>query len=67
MIKLTGLWKETDKLGRAYYSGMLGRVKVLIYKNQFKEKDTDPEYHLYFAEPIKRPEESSTEDSGDLL
>lgn len=53
-IHLTGLWKEKSAGGVDYLSGGLGRGKLLIFKNNRKEKDTDPDYNLYLAPKRKR-------------
>lgn len=37
-LKLTGLWKNTDKAGNTYYAGNLSpTVRLLIFKNNFKQ------------------------------
>jgi len=54
MIKLTGLWKQTGKDGEAYYSGKLGySATLLIFKNKYKKKDSDPDLMAYVGEAKK--------------
>ena len=54
-IKLTGLWKNTSKDGQTYYSGSLSpTVRVLVFKNNFKKEDRDPDLVLYLAPAEKK-------------
>jgi hypothetical protein len=57
MIKATGLWVNESKDGKTtYFGGSLGGAKVLIYRNTFKkEGSNEPDYNLYFAEHVKKP------------
>lgn len=58
MIRLTGLWKNTDKNGKTYFSGRLSPgAQVMIMENSFKEKPTDPDMNLFIVEPKKEKDE----------
>lgn len=59
-VKLTGLWKNESK-GRSYLSGSVGVAKLLVFPNDYKKKDADPDYIAYLAQPEKK---ASGEDSG---
>ena len=62
MIKFTGLWKQTDKEGRTYYSGKLGYgAMLLIFPNRFKKEDAHPDLNVYIAEIKKKEEGESRE------
>jgi hypothetical protein len=50
LIPLTGLWKNTSKNGVRYFSGVLGRAKVLLLPNKEKQAETDPDWILYLTE-----------------
>ena len=51
MIPVTGLWLKKTRDGRPYFSGNLNRgCAVLIFKNDRKEKESDPDYRMYFAQ-----------------
>jgi hypothetical protein len=71
LIKLTGLWKQESKAGKAYYSGNLGSgAQLQLWSNQFKEEgDRRPDLILYLVkrEPKKKPEDKPQEpkDPGD--
>jgi hypothetical protein len=54
-LKLTGLWKNTSKDGQIFYSGSLSpTVRVLVFKNNFKKEDRDPDLVLYLAPADKK-------------
>ena len=57
-VELTALWKNTDSKGQTYLSGVSGKVKWLVFPNNFKEKETDPDYRLYVV-PHKKKEEGT--------
>ena len=51
--KLSGLWLNETKNGQKYFSGKNDGFKYTIFKNGFKEKDSQPDYILY-REPIEQ-------------
>lgn len=54
MIKVCGLWKSNDKNNNPILSGNLTYgTKILILKNTFKKKDSDPDYNLFIAKVEK--------------
>lgn len=62
MIKVTGLWKNVDKNGKAYLSGYFGSAKILIFPNEYKKEEKHPDYILNIVENKKETERKS-EDS----
>lgn len=55
MIKVSGLWLNIDKEGNKYFSGGLGNIRVVIFKNTFKEEGSnEPDYNMYFDENKKK-------------
>ena len=48
-LKLTGLWKNTSKDGKPFLSGTLGGVKVLVFPNEFKKGEKDPDFNLILS------------------
>ena len=50
--KLSGLWLNETKNGQKYFSGKNDGFKYTIFKNGFKEKDSQPDYILY-REPLE--------------
>lgn len=62
MIKLSGLWRK-EKDGSVYYTGKLGPgAQLLVFKNRYREKDTDPDLILYVAKLEKRDGADRKED-----
>lgn len=55
MVRLTGLWKnKSRKTGKDYLGGKLGAAQILIFKNEKKRGEKDPEYIMYAATPQRR-------------
>lgn len=55
MFKVTGLWLNKDSKGNSYMSGNIGGIRVIIFKNDYKEEgDNQPEYEMFFAEQKKK-------------
>lgn len=50
MIKLTGLWEHKNQKGETYYTGNLGRGRIVILSNSFADKPNDPKFHMFIAE-----------------
>lgn len=50
-LKLTGLWKNTDKSGNTYLSGSISPIAgVVIMPNTFKKDgEKGPDYYLYLT------------------
>jgi hypothetical protein len=55
-IKLTGLWQNKTKSGETYYAGNLSPgVRLLVFRNNFKQGERDPDLVVYLA-PSERKE-----------
>ena len=52
-IKLSGLWLSEPQNGQKYFKGSNNGQKDTIFKNSFKEKDSQPDYNLY-VEPLEQ-------------
>ncbi len=59
--KLTGLWKNKSSKGKPYMAGNIGLARVLVLPNNYKEKDTDPDYNLYIV-PRENSDKSKEEE-----
>ena len=57
-VKITGLWANETKDGSKYLCGGKG-PRYIIWKNSFKEKDTDPTHILYVEAPYKKDDSAS--------
>lgn len=67
-IPLTGLWMRTDKNGNTYYTGSLGNARLMVFKNNRKENDNQPDYIMFLTENKKReePDNSQIDDSEEF-
>lgn len=69
MIQLTGLWMNESKDGKKFMGGNLGGARFLVFKNEKKRNDKDPDYYLCVAENKKREDRDSGSggsDGGDV-
>ena len=57
--KITGLWKNKSKKNNSYLAGNIGLARVLVLPNDFKEKETDPDYNMWIVPREKK--ENGTE------
>lgn len=61
-VRLSGMWRHTDKNGKPYYSGTLGGGKLLMFP--VKEKtENGPDANLYLV-PIEQKEKPAAEPDG---
>lgn len=50
MIKIGGLWTNKDRNGDTFLTGKLSPVvKILIFKNQYRESENHPTHIMYLA------------------
>ena len=49
-IRITGLWKNTDRKGNFYLNGSVQSVRILIFANSFHNSERDPDYILYVCQ-----------------
>lgn len=64
MIRLGGVWLQ-EKNGKKYMSGALtNSCKILIFKNENKKGQSDPDWILYLApkEPKQNQPQQKTDD-----
>jgi uncharacterized protein (DUF736 family) len=60
--KIGALWKNESKGKTAFLSGvinagLLGQKRVVVFKNELKEKDNEPDYHILLSDPAKPQDE----------
>jgi hypothetical protein len=49
-LRLSGLWIGKTKSGEVYFSGSLNSsIKLLVFKNSYKQGDNDPDYVAYLT------------------
>ena len=65
LVKLTGLWEDTDRNGHQYLSGKINAIsKVLVMPNTFKKSNSEPDYFLYLAPVEKKRSNEDYENKG---
>lgn len=53
-IRLTGLWRQ-ERDGRSHLSGSLGGGRLLVFPNERKANERDPDFVVYLV-PAERRE-----------
>lgn len=46
MVKLASLRKARDKNGKIYLTGLLGKIRIYIFENTYKEDQDSPDFYL---------------------
>ena len=60
MIKLGGLWSNKDKNGKTFLTGKLSpQVKILIFKNEYREAENQPTHVMYLSQVEAQPGEDN--------
>lgn len=80
MVEIGAFWRRTSQKGKKYLNGSIDpqsipesfneKIKVVMFPNGSKEKDTQPDFYLYLSNtpsPVKQvavacEEESETEE-----
>jgi len=58
--KIGALWKNKSKDGNKPFlsglidTGLLGRIRVAVFKNELKEKNEQPDYHILLSDPPEK-------------
>jgi hypothetical protein len=50
MVKLAGLYEKTSQKDNRYFIGRLGNARLLMFANQDKKQESDPDWLLYVQE-----------------
>lgn len=67
LIKVSGLWEKKDKGGNMLLSGSLGSLDILVMKNRYKDKDTQPDYKLLIKKKEAKIQTEALDDGIDLM
>ena len=61
LLKVGGLWKNTDKNGNDCFSGdFTFGTKMLVFKNTFKKQENEPDFNVFLS-PKRKPNKQDTE------
>lgn len=63
-IRIGGLWKNKTKDGKSYLSGNFGTCRILVFPNEKKEKESQPDFSIHLVEN-KPKENGGKASSGD--
>ena len=63
MINLTGLWRSETKNGREYWSGIMGGVKIIMFRNNSTNSKA-PEFNLCIDQYQKKEQQQQEEPQG---
>jgi uncharacterized protein (DUF736 family) len=63
-VKLMGLWKNKSRDGKQYFMGKLGRVKVLVFPNERKQAENQPDYNVFIV-PAEKQNAAATADASE--
>lgn len=76
LLRVTGLWVNTQRDGNQYLNGSLGGLRLFVFKNSYKkEGSNEPDYNLFVTanetKKTDKPKEESAKDdtpvdTGDL-
>lgn len=61
MVNIGGLWVNKTNAGEIYLSGYLNGARLLIFKNNFKEHEKQPDYVMYVTPDQKRQQSNASE------
>jgi hypothetical protein len=64
MVKLAGLYEKTSAKGNKYFIGRLGNARLLMFANQDKQAEKDPDWLLYVQERNEEPAKSQRPGDG---
>ncbi len=69
MIRITGLWKQTDKNGNGFLTGLLNPISaVMVMPNTYKKDGSkEPDYFLYFKQNEKKQEDKGEDKTNTLF
>jgi len=60
-VRIGGLWLNQTKDGRSYMAGNFGQGRILVYKNDYKRGENDPDYVMYIAARQQQSEPEAEE------
>jgi len=67
-VRIGGLWLNTTRDGKTYMAGNLGQARLLVYKNDYKRGENDPDYVMYIAarQQQSEPEAEATDEQEQI-
>lgn len=63
MLKLTGLWQNENKNGKYLAGNLSNGIRILVFSNDYKEKDNQPDYLMFLA-PVNGKNQSGEQEEN---
>jgi len=57
LVEIGALWIGETKTGEMYLNGKMGRAKLLVFRNKFKDTDRHPDYKVYVTNPERQDQD----------
>ena len=67
LVKIGALWTNTDRNGNKCLTGRMGDAVLLVFKNQFKQEDRQPDYIAYVARPLEKKDDGPRDSKAQSL
>lgn len=65
MVKLAALWRKQGEKG-PFLVGKIGDATLLVFPNQNKKADNQPDYEVFVDTPRDKPAAPKKNNNGDL-
>ena len=65
LVEIGGLWVHENKDGEKFMSGKLGRARLFLFRNKFKDEDRFPDFRLFVAPPTERKDTAESKEFFD--
>jgi hypothetical protein len=66
LVRIGGLWQNTNRHGEPYWSGGFGQGRILIFLNNKRPGSNDPDYVMYIAPRLAAAGEPADQDNGEI-
>lgn len=66
-LELCGLWERKDRNGNSFYVGSINGLSVMIFKNSYKEKETQPDFKVYLVEKDREQRAPKSQNDDEQL
>jgi len=61
--KIGALWKNQSRddkipfLSGLINAGLFGQIRVVVFRNELKKNEKEPDYHILLSDPPEQPED----------
>jgi len=57
LIEFGALWNKVNPDGKEYFTGNIGKARVVILPNKYKREESHPDKIIFITEPKKKTSE----------